>query len=450
MASNPPTHQLFGGHESGIKWLSRFLGLLPAAPESPLPLLTAPVLDAFLTGAGHMLANKHPDEFKIHLEEIMNSVIDRLDEGPIGAPSAIRLKKTVGDGFSSFKAKLPSRALPELYYGASAGENAAGGHHRHKSDAGQLLGDANNAFAAAISQGPAVSNPFGGGATAPAASNPFGGGTAAPAAGNPFGGGGASAAAPSPSPFGNAATTSGPSSSSPSPFGISSGGMDTKLGTGPASAPSPFGQKFPAQNPSPFAAPVASNSQSQFTQSLGNTNMPSSNPSPFSQAGNQFGGGGGGTQPSPFGGSAAGPAPSPFSQQAGGTQASSSPFAGSSPFSQSTNVSNNAPSGFGGGSSPFGGGSSPFGAAPATSNTPFMQSSGGPAPSPFGGGGGGTGGGFNQQQRQQGGNPRGGGGKPLCKFFQQGTCKFGNQCRFSHETSGANINSNFGRRQTPW
>jgi hypothetical protein len=56
MASEPSSHGLMGGHEGAVKWLKRFLALLPAAPQAPLPLITAPVLDAFLTGAGHMLA----------------------------------------------------------------------------------------------------------------------------------------------------------------------------------------------------------------------------------------------------------------------------------------------------------------------------------------------------------------------------------------------------------
>jgi hypothetical protein len=73
------------------------------ACRTPLPLLTAPVLIAFLHGAGHMLANKHPDEFKIHLDTIMNDD-QALDDGPIGKPSATRLRKFVEDGF------VPSRA----------------------------------------------------------------------------------------------------------------------------------------------------------------------------------------------------------------------------------------------------------------------------------------------------------------------------------------------------
>jgi hypothetical protein len=66
-----------------------------------------------------MLANKHPDEFKVHLDTIMNDTIKRLDDGPIGKPSATRLRKFVEGGFSSFKSTLPSRALPELYIGAA-------------------------------------------------------------------------------------------------------------------------------------------------------------------------------------------------------------------------------------------------------------------------------------------------------------------------------------------
>lgn len=122
MAANPPAHKLLGGHKGAVAWLDRFLSILPAAPHSPLPLLTAHVLDAFLTGAGHMLANKHPEEFKAHLQVIENDINQRLDEGAIGQPSATRLKKTVKEGFDGFRTKLPSKALKELYCGADGSD----------------------------------------------------------------------------------------------------------------------------------------------------------------------------------------------------------------------------------------------------------------------------------------------------------------------------------------
>jgi GLE1-like protein len=116
MASQPSTHQLLEGHNGAIQWMKRFLALLPEAPEAPLPLVTAPVLDAFLRGAGHMLAVHHAEEFKPILQMISNDIVNRLDVSTIGMPSSIRLKKTIEGGFDKFRNNLPSRALPELYY----------------------------------------------------------------------------------------------------------------------------------------------------------------------------------------------------------------------------------------------------------------------------------------------------------------------------------------------
>ena len=53
-ASLPSSHNLLGGNQGAVLWLGRFLDLLPPAPTAPLPLITAPVLTAFLQGAGHM------------------------------------------------------------------------------------------------------------------------------------------------------------------------------------------------------------------------------------------------------------------------------------------------------------------------------------------------------------------------------------------------------------
>ena len=86
MSSQPSDHELLGGHRGAIKWLQRFLALLPDPPQSPLPLLTAPVLDAFLRGAGHMLANHHEIEFRSILNHISQDIINRLDVSSIGLP----------------------------------------------------------------------------------------------------------------------------------------------------------------------------------------------------------------------------------------------------------------------------------------------------------------------------------------------------------------------------
>ena len=114
MSSTPSTHVLLGGDKGAVDWLDRFLDLLPPPPTAPLPLLTAPVLHGFLSAAGHMLANKHGDAFQKHVQTITNEVLSRLDEGPIGKPSAIRLEKLMKGGFGKFQTTLPERALPEL------------------------------------------------------------------------------------------------------------------------------------------------------------------------------------------------------------------------------------------------------------------------------------------------------------------------------------------------
>ena len=115
MASQPSDHTMFGGHKGAIQWLQRFIGLLPKAPDT-LPLLTAPVLDAFLVGAGHMMARVFPNEFSPLLNIIAKDIVTRLDEGPIGAPRALRLKIVIEGGFPSFQRNIPPRALSALYY----------------------------------------------------------------------------------------------------------------------------------------------------------------------------------------------------------------------------------------------------------------------------------------------------------------------------------------------
>ena len=437
-SSLPSSHQLMGGNTGALLWLKRFLDLLPPAPTNPLPLTTAPVLGAFLTGAGHMLANVHENNFKKLLTIIETDVVNRLDEGEIGKPSAIRLAKVLEDGFEGFRKNLPAKAIRDLYYGAS--------EHSQKNEAvtsfGGTIGGQEDVqpkreSASAPSRQP---NPFGGptpgfGASAPAPS-PFGnsaapspspfGGTTVPAP-SPFGG----AAAPSPSPFGGASAPSpspfgGASAPSPSPFGGATAPSPSPFGAATAQSPSPFGAAS-APSPSPFGAATAP-SPSPF----GAASAPS--PSPFGAA----------TAPSPFGGAAT-PSPSPF-----GGPAAPSP----SPFGRPA-----APS-----PSPFGGGapssSSPFGGGAAPSPSPFGRPA---ARSPFGGGGAMQqnspfgGGGNNQQNTSFGGN---GQKKGPCKFFAKGKCRKGVNCPYSHETPsggfgngrnamfGSNNNHSGGRSNT--
>lgn len=70
MASQPANHVLMGGPEAAITWLSRFISHLPLSADITNPLITSPVLDAFLTAAEHMLANVYADQFKILLEKL--------------------------------------------------------------------------------------------------------------------------------------------------------------------------------------------------------------------------------------------------------------------------------------------------------------------------------------------------------------------------------------------
>ena len=505
MSSKPEDHTLFGGNAGAVKWLKRFLRTLPDAPTAPLPLLTAPVLDAFLTGAGHMLANLHEEAFKPLLETITSDIVNRLDEGPIGAPSATRLRKTIGGGLDGFKRKLPSKALAELY-------NAGTGRATSAS-----FGASQQSTAFQSHQTQSVSNPFASSSSAPSSGkSPFGAtsaafGTSAPAPSpfsqsnvanqggstvnqSPFGGASATASpfgnplpsanqAPAPA-FGtstNQTTTSTPFGSSLSSFGNTSNQIDNSLQY--SSSGSAFGTQSGAMGgfgspnaaaPSPFGASNTNQGQQQSGFISGSTAS-----SPFGTSASSsttFGasGGGiatpfGGSSPSPFGGSSS--SATPF----GGGLSSSTPFGGGSasttgfgsgslnPFGGAS-----ASTGFGGGSasSPFGGvgASSPFGGGQGTGTQSFGSPA--PAPTPFGGGsssstpfggssslstpfGGGLTTGFGQQQQQSsgfgqqqqqqqqgGGFGRGGKSKPPCKFFASGSCRFGDNCRFSHETGG--------------
>ena len=127
MSSTPSNHTLLGGHAGALTWLQRFMDLLPPAPASPLPLLTAPALVAFLTGAGHMLANKFPNEFIPLLNTMKNDVLHRLDESSVGVPSATRLKKVLEDvGLDGLKKDLPQGAVEGLYDGKGGNNSTSG------------------------------------------------------------------------------------------------------------------------------------------------------------------------------------------------------------------------------------------------------------------------------------------------------------------------------------
>ena len=563
MSSTPADHSLFGGHNGAIIWLERFLDLLPP-DQSPLPLLTAPVLVAFLTAAGHLLANKFPLKFNPIYDTIFNDISKRLDQSAIGQPSATRLLKLLSNGFNGFKATLPPGAIREFYDTTTPSPSnsiSASAQPREQGQSAPLqtqpsLGVPSNP-AENIQPAPTQTNsfavpmaaptaPFGGGFTSSATamdnnsgpSNAFGvtggkdpspfGGTAAPA---PFGN---MQAAPAPSPFGGGrnATSTAPT---PPPFGVSQaapapspfGGMNDS-----AAAPSPFGNTQVAPEPSPFGGGM--NTDVAAPSPFGNTQVAPA-PSPFGGGVNMNA-----AAPSPFGNTQAAPAPSPFGGDMNNSAAAPSPFGNTqaapapSPFGGGMNMNAAAPSPFGNtqsapAPSPFGTtqaapAPSPFGGAPSAAS-PFPNTQCIPAASPFGGGAPATtgfgfglapasaqptstpfggngnnarssnkppckffaqgrctkgdncnfshvmpgqgqgnapkstsfnGGGWNQPQRNN--NASGGSSyKPPCKFFAQGNCRFGDQCKFSHEIPsqggggfGGNKNSGFGSTGRPW
>jgi hypothetical protein len=376
-----------------------------------------------------MMANIHPDEFRKLLNIVTGDIVKRLDEGAIGAPRAHRLKESVKNGFEGFQNDLPSKALAPFYNDGRGGPPPAPPPGQHS----PLGVQASHPFG--VSQ---VGNPFGGTQTS---NNPFGGGMTANSnapASNPFGG-----ATMATFPFGgNSASTFGQSNQAAnSPFDTnggfsndSSGMMDeaTEPTTSNTFGNSPFGVFGSTQvlgpNPSPFGSTAPSPSPvgapSTFGSTANSTSYPfggnSTDSSPFGTGGQQtpFSGNPG---PSPFGAFGArvsAPNPSPF----GSAAPSPSPFGASTAFGSSGNSASN----------PFGrndSNSHPFGTG--GQQTPFT---GNPNQSPFG----------NQNQgfgdsRTSSGNEK----KIPCKFFAQGNCKYGNNCRFSHDVSqGGNQGAN--------
>uniref|UniRef100_A0A6V2HMQ0 mRNA export factor GLE1 n=1 Tax=Ditylum brightwellii TaxID=49249 RepID=A0A6V2HMQ0_9STRA len=424
MSSYPENHSLLGGHKGAVIYLERFLAFLPPAPHQ-VPLLTAPVLVAFLTGAGHMLANKFPDKFRPILDTITNDVMLRLDEGTTGVPSATRLRKLTEDGFDGFKNKLPPGAIPELYDGAegtgsgvppapvapvgssmppmSAGEesnsftaqttpfgalpvtqqesqwsqnNAFGGT---TNPFGQTENNSMTETAIVPSSGGA--NPFG---SQHQQTTPFGGLTNTPSQGfnssTPFGGGGSTAPVPfggTSNPFEAAGGVGGGTNVQPSPFGGGGGGNNSQDNRPPCR----------------FFAQGTCRNGANCTFSHGSTNN--------AQPNNAFGGGGGGNsnngtdkkQPCRFfaQGKCRNGANCKFSHEtaggSGGATQSTGAFGASTPFGGGGN-NNSQPGSFGGNtqSTPFGGGtpSTPFGGNNAgAQNNPF---GGGAQNTPFGGG----------------------------------------------------------------
>ena len=198
MSSTPSNHTLLGGHAGALTWLQRFMDLLPPAPASPLPLLTAPALVAFLTGAGHMLANKFPNDFIPLLNTMKNDVLHRLDESSVGVPSATRLKKVLEDvGLDGMKKDLPQGAVEGLYDGKGGNDSTSG-------------------LSAAPSS--SVPSPFGQAAPAPT-SSPFGQQSTSTGGDNSSGFNAGGSQFSSSTPFGSTPTAPMDNTSSTSSFG---------------------------------------------------------------------------------------------------------------------------------------------------------------------------------------------------------------------------------------
>jgi len=391
-SSLPISHPLMGGNQGAIIWLKRFIDLLPPAPTSPLPLITAPVLGAFLTGAGHMLAKTHADTFRNILGMIQDDIVNRLDEGEMGKPSKIRLNKVIEGGFDHFLKNLPSKAISDCYYGATedsrknANITSFGGTIGAEEEVGTKRQQQN---------GNGGHNSFNA---------------------NPFGVGGSNN-------VGGARTQMNNASSNQQPFGSNTGSTPGFRSTSPFAPTinsSPFGGSAPAPVQSPFGMASATSSGFGAQASV----------APFGQA--PSGGFGGNTFgiPSPASGGVVGFGGQPAQASSGFGAASSTGFSAVPASSSGFGKSNNT--GFEG---------------HAATNNPF--GGGVPAPaSPFGGGFGGN---QNNTNFSGGGRHRGGGAnaaKKLCKFYAKGNCRFGNKCNYSHETGGSQgfkPNNNFYR-----
>lgn len=517
VSSAPSDHNLLGGHRGGLVWLERFLDLLPPE-QSPLPLLTAPVLVAFLTAAGHMLMNKFPQEFSAMFHRIANDVSKRLDKSTIGQPSATRLNKLLLGGIEYFQNELPHGAIHDFYdstikgsssssnqfcqptnqgsvppFGTFNGENSQevrgntvfgvsapppfGSKSLGSSDTSQPYGTMNQSQQPFINKGLATTAPSSSSAF-PQVSAPtsFGAMSSLPM----FGSGQVSNTTPSPFATNVPATTTStfgtsvnqfaainPSAPSPSPFGTSNTPAPSVFGSAPSSfgknnntgspfenssiSPTPFGFNNATSASSPFGPATSTSNpfgQTAFSNpstSFGGGKSNISNLPPLAPVQNTFGnpsplGGGLNTlsSPSPFGGGQnTFGNPSPFG-------AGANTFGSPSPFGGGQNTLNN-PSPFGSGQNTFSS-STPFGGAQNTlsKSSPFggAQNAFG-NPSPFGTSSNTTPFGASNS------NAFSGNKKEPCKYFSQGKCKYGSNCKYSHDVpttqQGANSGTIFGQ-----
>jgi len=449
MASLPDNHKLFGGKEAALQWLQRFMDLLPEK-GNPLPLLTAPVLFSFLTATGHMLALSYHSQFQSQLEFITGSILPRLDESTTGQPSATRLKKLLAGGMNGFISEVPIGALPELYnicVGVSqiasntqVQDQSQNQRHNVPTITNTALGQGSvfntmtsntvQSSMETLHQG-TQSFPFG-------SSNqsftqdrfPTSQFASANTQVSPFSGGGTMLTNQQQSPFGQGAS---PFSSGISPFGVSQSSQ--VFGSQPSqssqifgSQPSQSSQVFGSQ-PSPFGA------------------ADTTKHSPFSGGSMAFSGAsnfGTVSHPQPtmgiFGSTVSTQTSSNTSVFGSGSINASfgspSPFSNPNPFGASKNITSMNSTGNNMGFSTIGN--------PARqSNTPFSQT-------PFSNNSFGGGNSSSTQSNSFGntnnsfGNANNSFGntntRPTqpCKFFQQGKCRNGDYCKFSHSLSQDN------------
>jgi hypothetical protein len=419
MCSLPADHSLFGGPNMALVWLERFLDLLPS-DQSPLPLLTAPVLVSFLTAAGHMLCNRFPNEFKPMFDSIQNDISKRLDVTPIGQPSATRLSKLLSGGLEEMRTQLPHGAIKEFYYVHDTNSRSQNQSAEEVSQSNAwsnmtsqtLTSAAQNAFTSEAStqqqsfQSSAFSNTtLMNTQLVSQAPNPFA--SIKDASGNlqgqsfsqfsnvsPFGGGGGFSS----STTGSVSNSFGrPSNSSSNPFSTS------------ASTSNPFGASFNSND-------SVSNTPSTFT----------SNPFGGTSNINQ------GPATNPFGGSSI--------TQSGNTGNVTNPFISTNTTTQNTNndQDNGKPCPF------FSRGYCKFGDRCKYSHVlPSQSTTSSGTANIFGG----------SQNNHVTQNK----GKQLCKYFAQGKCRYGDKCKNSHELpSGLNsgnqrndFNKSFGVAPSP-
>jgi hypothetical protein len=408
MCSLPVDHNLFGGPNMAVVWLERFLDLLPP-DQSPLPLLTAPVLVSFLTAAGHMLSNRFPEEFKQMFDLIKNDISKRLDVTPIGQPSATRLSKILSGGLEEMRTQLPHGAVKEFYY-VSENNSMIQNHSIDQASrsiaqpvmTSQPFGSTmQNTFTTDATKQQQSFQSSGFSSTTTMDNQQFSQGA------NPFGAGN----------DGGGDFHSSSQSTNPSPFGV--GGFNISNPSATGSASNPFGGSSNTSS-NPFGTSASSNPFGGGFNSNERTSNTSSAPAsnPFGNANlNQ------GFATNPFGGNSI--------TQSNTTASARNPFNSANNPTQDMNNSqdNRTPCPF------FSKGYCKFGDKCKYSHVlPGKAASNSGTTNAFG----------SNQNNTSFQNK----GKQICKFFAQGKCRYGDKCKNSHELPG-NSNSGFGMAPAP-